>query len=93
VQYIMQSNVRKVELPDGKDTSSVKEEFLGEVKDKDGNNKKLDVMKGSNKIVVNPPSATLVSHNKLEGDVIAEKAPPGAKFERMVKHIKSRIFQ
>jgi hypothetical protein len=65
------------------------EEFLGEVKDKDGNNKKLDVMKGSNKIVVNPPSATLVSHNKLEGDVIAEKAPPGAKFERMVKHIKA----
>jgi hypothetical protein len=64
------------------------EEFLGEVKDKDGNNKKLDVMKGSNKIVVNPPSATLVSHNKLEGNVIAEKAPPGAKFERMVKHIK-----
>ena len=74
---------------DGKDTSSVKEEFLGEVKDKDGNNKKLDVMKGSNKIVVNPPSATLVSHNKLEGDVIVEKAPPGAKFERMVKHIKA----
>jgi hypothetical protein len=46
-------------------------------------------MKGSNKIVVNPPSATLVSHNKLEGNVIAEKAPPGAKFERMVKHIKA----
>ena len=46
-------------------------------------------MKGKNKVVVNPPSATLVSHNKLEGDVIAEKAPPGAKFERMVKHIKA----
>ena len=80
---------KKGGTPDGKDTSSVKEEFLGEVKDKDGNNKKLDVMKGSNKIVVNPPSATLVSHNKLEGNVIAEKAPPGAKFERMVKHIKA----
>jgi hypothetical protein len=80
---------KKGGTPDGKDTSSVKEEFLGEVKDKDGNNKKLDVMKGSNKIVVNPPSATLVSHNKLEGDVIVEKAPPGAKFERMVKHIKA----
>ena len=74
---------------DGKDTSSVKEEFLGEVKDKDGNTKKIDVMKGKNKVVVNPPSATLVSHHKLEGDVIAEKAPPGAKFERMVKHIKA----
>jgi hypothetical protein len=65
------------------------EEYLGEVSDKDGNNKKIDVMKGKNKVVVNPPSATLVSHNKLEGNVIAEKAPPGAKFERMVKHIKS----
>jgi len=65
------------------------EEYLGEVSDKDGNNKKIDVMKGKNKVVVNPPSATLVSHNKLKGDVIAEKAPPGAKFERMVKHIKS----
>jgi hypothetical protein len=74
---------------DGKDTSGVKEEYLGEVSDKDGNNKKIDVMKGKNKVVVNPPSATLVSHNKLKGDVIAEKAPPGAKFERMVKHIKS----
>jgi hypothetical protein len=74
---------------DGKDTSSVKEEFLGEVSDtKDGNNKKIDVMKGKNKVVVNPPSS-IVSHNELEGDVIVEKAPPGAKFERMVKHIKA----
>lgn len=73
---------------DGKDTSSVKEEFLGEVSDKNENNKKIDVMKGKNKVVVNPPSS-IVSHNELEGDVIVEKAPPGAKFERMVKHIKA----
>ena len=73
---------------DGKDTSSVKEEFLGEVNDKDQNNKKIDVMKGKNKVVVNPPSS-IVSHHELEGDVIVEKAPPGAKFERMVKHIKA----
>ena len=60
-----------------------KEEYIG-------NKQKLNPMpKGKkNKVVVNPPSATLVSHNELEGDVIAEKAPPGAKFERMVKHIK-----
>jgi hypothetical protein len=45
-------------------------------------------MKGKNKVVVNPPSS-IVSHHKLEGDVIVEKAPPGAKFERMVKHIKA----
>ena len=54
------------------------EEFLGEVSDKDANNKKIDVMKGKNKVVVNPPSS-IVSHHKLEGDVIVEKAPPGAK--------------
>jgi hypothetical protein len=64
------------------------EEFLGEVSDKNENNKKIDVMKGKNKVVVNPPSS-IVSHHKLEGDVIVEKAPPGAKFERMVKHIKA----
>jgi hypothetical protein len=79
---------KKGGTPDGKDTSSVKEEFLGEVSDKNENNKKIDVMKGKNKVVVNPPSS-IVSHHKLEGDVIAEKAPPGAKFERMVKHIKA----
>ena len=65
------------------------EEFLGEVSDKNENNKKIDVMKGKNKVVVNPPSS-IVSHHKLEGDVIVEKAPPGAKFERMVKHIKAK---
>ena len=61
-----------------------KEEYIG-------NKQKLNPMpKGKkNKVVVNTPSATLVSHNELEGDVIAEKAPPGAKFERMVKHIKA----
>ena len=60
-----------------------KEEYIG-------NKKKLNPMpKGKkNKVIVNPVSATLVSHNELEGDVIAEKAPAGAKFERMVKHIK-----
>jgi hypothetical protein len=75
---------------DGKDTSSVKEEFLGEVKDKDENNRKLKPMGPgeTNKVIINPPSS-IVSHHKLEGDVIVEKAPPGAKFERMVKHIKA----
>jgi hypothetical protein len=75
---------------DGKDTSSVKEEFLGEVKDKDENNRKLKPMGPgeTNKVIINPPSS-IVSHHKLEGDVIVEKAPPGKKFERMVKHIKA----
>jgi hypothetical protein len=67
------------------------EGFLGELNTQDGNTKKLQPMpKGvKNKVVVNPPSGTIVSHNKLEGNVIIEKAPSGKKFERMVKHIKS----
>jgi len=67
-----------------------KEEYLGEVNTEDGNKKKLKPMGPgeTNKVVVNPPSS-IVSHNELEGDVIVEKAPPGAKFERMVKHIKA----
>jgi hypothetical protein len=78
---------KKGGTPDGKDTSSVKEEFLGEVSDKDANNKKLKPMGPGekNKVIMNP----IVSHNELKGDVIVEKAPPGAKFERMVKHIKA----
>jgi hypothetical protein len=81
---------KKGGTPDGKDTSSVKEEFLGEVSDKDANSKKLKPMGPgeTNKVIINPPSS-IVSHNELEGDVIVEKAPPGAKFERMVKHIKA----
>jgi len=81
---------KKGGTPDGKDTSGVKEEFLGEVNTEDGNKKKLKPMGPgeTNKVVINPPSS-IVSHNELEGDVIVEKAPPGAKFERMVKHIKA----
>lgn len=67
------------------------EEFIGELNTQDGNTKKLNPMpKGTtNKVVVNPPSGTIVSHNELEGGVIIEKAPSGKKFERMVKHIKA----
>ena len=56
---------------------TVQEDYLDEVNwEKDNpqaNAKKIDVMKGKNKIVVNPPTGTIVSHNELEGEVISEK--------------------
>ena len=46
---------KKGGVPDGKDTSSVKEEFLGEVKKNNSSEKRVyDVMKGKNNIVVAP---------------------------------------
>lgn len=70
-----------------------KEEFIPEgdaqSANPDANNRKIDVMKkGSNKIVINPPEEIISSHYEMEGDSLQEVAPPGAKFERMVKHIK-----
>lgn len=47
--------------PDGKDTSSVKEEFLTDAskraskRESEGSEKKIDIMKGSNNVVINPP--------------------------------------
>ena len=52
------------------------EEFIGEVAtSKDANNKQIKPMSPGDKknnVVVNPPSGTLVSHNKLEGNSIQE---------------------
>jgi hypothetical protein len=46
---------KKGGVPDGKDTSSVKEEFLGEVKKNNSSEKRVyDVMKGKNSVVVAP---------------------------------------
>jgi hypothetical protein len=46
---------KKGGVPDGKDTSSVKEEFLGEVKKNNSSEKRVyDVMKGKNNVVVAP---------------------------------------
>ena len=54
---------KKGGIPDGKDTR--KEEFIGEVKDvendnPDSNVKKVDVMKGKNKITINPTQSEAV---------------------------------
>ena len=51
------------------------EEFIGEVAiSRDANNKQIKPMppEKKNNVVVNPPSATLVSHNKLKGNNIQE---------------------
>ena len=68
--------------PDGKDTSSVREEFIGE-KDNGDENKQIKPMSGKNTCVtVHDPSKPqrkdvggregLMLHNELEGELIAE---------------------
>lgn len=49
--------------PNGQDTSSVKEEFLSE-KEKSKKNKKIDIMRGKNKIVVNPSDGGPKGYNE-----------------------------
>lgn len=79
---------RKRGLPaDGKDTSNVREEFIGEVAatanlpqtdspqfvNSDANATQIDILPArvKNKVVVNP-SNTVVAHTELQGDVILE---------------------
>ena len=66
--------------PDGKDTSSVREEFIGE-KDNGDEKKQIKPMKGKNKCKVYNPFGSgrdsgsgreLMMHQELEGEVIAE---------------------
>lgn len=87
-------------VPDGKDTSSVKEEFIGEVNDEslnpDANEKKIDVMKGKNTVKVNPEApgsnngksnyGMQLAHYDLGGTFVAERAVSTAqqKFMGMV---------
>jgi hypothetical protein len=65
------------------------EEFIheGESDNPDANGKKIDVMKGKNKVVISPAQGKgLVAHHELEGEMIAEKAVSTAqqKFMGMV---------
>lgn len=67
----------------------VSEEFLGEVKKSNKEeNKKIDVMKGTNPVTVNPPESksNLMAHTEVEGELITEKAVSTAqqKFMGMV---------
>ena len=66
-----------------------KEEFIheGESDNPDANEKKIDVMKGKNKVVIAPTQGKgLVAHHELEGEMITEKAVSQAqqKFMGMV---------
>ena len=74
-------------VADGKDTSSVKEEFIGEVAatanlpqtdspqlvNPDANSSQIDILppKVKNKVVVNPTN-TVLAHTELNGEVISE---------------------
>lgn len=74
--------------PDGQDTSSVKEEYIGEVNDEssnpDANAAKIDVMKGKNTVKVNPEApgsnsgksnyGMQLAHYDMEGSFVVEKA-------------------
>jgi len=86
--------------PDGQDTSSVKEEYIGEVNDEssnpDANATKIDVMKGKNTVKVNPEApgsnsgksnyGMQLAHYDMEGSFVVEKAVSKAqqKFMGMV---------
>jgi len=79
---------KKGGVADGKDTSSVKESFLGEVAatanlpqtdaqqvNPDTNSTQIDFTTKKNKVVVNPTDnsqSKLMSHHEMEGDVIIE---------------------
>lgn len=85
---------------DGQDTSSVKEEYIGEVNDEssnpDANAAKIDVMKGKNTVKVNPEApgsnsgksnyGMQLAHYDMEGSFVVEKAVSKAqqKFMGMV---------
>jgi hypothetical protein len=81
-------DVRGAEI---KKKEGIGEEFIGEVtknrKDKD---KKIDVMKGTNPITINPPESrsgnNLMAHTEVEGELIVERAVSRAqqKFMGMV---------
>lgn len=81
-----------------------KEEYIGEVnvedENPDANEKKIDMMKGKNKITINPKEGTIVSHNELEGKVISEmdqepaKEDPGLKAkEKKAEMAKKMVLQ
>jgi hypothetical protein len=76
---------KKGGVPDGRDTSSVKEEFIGEVTttqsnslqsaNPDTNPTQIDFTTKKNKITVNPTDSSqtkLMSHHEILGNVIAE---------------------
>ena len=89
---------KKGGVPDGKDTSSVKEAFLADGNEEsvnpDANNPEIDVMKGKNVVKINPevPGSSKnaksfqYAHYEAEGEMIAEKAVSQAqqKFMGMV---------
>lgn len=56
---------RKGGTPDGRDSSSVKEEFISEVDKKDKKNDKIDVMQGKNTCVKLFPDSEVREHTQL----------------------------
>jgi len=76
-------NRRKVRGAAISKRKGVSEDFIheGESSNPDANDKKIDVMKGKNKVVISPQapgsariSSTMVAHHEMEGPFIVEKA-------------------
>ena len=79
-----------------------KEEFIGEVnvedENPDANEKKIDMMKGKNKVTINPKEGTIVSHNEPEGELVEmhgdDKEDPGLKAkEKRAEVAKKMVLQ
>ena len=85
---------KKGGVPDGKDTSNVKEEFVREIAqtgelDQNVSQQQLDITNKKNKIVVNPTdnsNTKLMAHHELEGEVILENGY--SKFLKMLQEKK-----
>lgn len=82
---------KKGGIPDGKDTSSVKEDYISEVK----KDKKIDILKGQNKVVVGPDDgsgtkADVMAHYNMRGTFVTEVAPSQAQQRFMAMVYKTK---
>jgi hypothetical protein len=82
---------KKGAVADGKDTSSVKEEFIGEVKKNNSSEKKVyDVMQGKNNVVVSPNNGVKEScYSKFLGLLNEREMDKGCESENSKKDKRS----
>jgi hypothetical protein len=81
---------KKGGVPDGKDTSSVREDFIHEAGPKKKSNR-FDIRKISNKVTISPTQGGnekvgIVAHNELEGELISETG-----YSKFLKQVKEEM--
>lgn len=87
----------------GKAMQTRKEEFIADAAGEDSNTKKIDVMKGKNKVVVFPSDSTIdrqgtgastprsvYAHTELEGEVLSEKVVSRAQ-QRFIELVNEKM--